>query len=85
MHLCVCSHILVYVCVFVWLNICLKELVFMKCIATLLGYSASHQISEMRVRGNAWRADCWDSSRPKVHQLGSNISMLADGAKELGT
>ena len=51
----------------------------MKCIATLLGYSASHQIPEMRVRGNAWSADCWNNSRPKVHQLGSNISMLADG------
>ena len=83
----VCVHTYLCVCVgvFVWLNICLMELVFMKCIATLLGYAASQQISEMRVGGNAWIADCWDNSKCKVYQLQSNISMLADGAKELGT
>lgn len=85
MRVCVCSHILVHVCVFVWLNICLMELVFMKCTATLLRYAAFHQISEMRMRGNAWSADCWDNCRPKLYQLESNISMLADGPKELGT
>ena len=82
---CVHTYLCVCLCVFVWLNICLMELVFMKCIDTLLGYAASQQISEMRVRGNSWIADCWDNSKCKVYQLQSNISILADGAKELGT